>query len=120
MFYHLKKFEVSISSDSKDTTNRTITFFLKTPYKSRPRHGIIPRQVKLTRVSNCAESVSPGYHTPGSHRNKFFIKSPRGRKTRRVKLTRSHSPASQSSGGVNSHFFTLFHRPLKRQWHKNK
>ena len=77
MFYHFKKIEVSISSDSKDTMNRTIKVLLKTLYKS------IPRRVKLTGVSQGviepnvssnlpgvaypSESVSPGFATPGSH-----------------------------------------------------
>ena len=33
MFYILEKIEVSISSDSKDTTNRTIKFFPKNAVK---------------------------------------------------------------------------------------
>ena len=140
-----KKIEVSISSESKDTMNRTIKFFRKTPYKSMTRRGIIPRGVMFwrifyrhvgiwyPRVSYCAESVLPGYDTPGSHGTKFFIISPRGRTPPQVKLTGVaypgksvfqgyDTPGSHSSrpSGVNSHFLKLLQRPLKGQCHKNK
>ena len=56
MFYHFKKIEVSISSESKDTMNRTIKFFLITPYKSMTHQGIILRGVSLTGVSYPGDS----------------------------------------------------------------
>ena len=59
MFYNIKKFEVSISSDSNETMNRTIEFFLKTLYKSMMRRGIIPRRVN----KKSAKGDSPGYST---------------------------------------------------------
>ena len=103
-----KKIEVSITSDSKDTMNRTIKFFLK----RMTRWGIIPRGVMFWRIfqwltgvwypsesirnlpkhdspgylSYFTESVSPGYDTPGSHGTKLFIISPLGRIPLRVSL----------------------------------
>ena len=41
--------------------------------------GMIPQRVNLPGVSYCAESISPGYHTPVSHLLKFVLKSPRGK-----------------------------------------
>ena len=38
----------------------------------------IPRGVNLPGVSYCAESISPGYHTPASNFLRFVMKSPKG------------------------------------------
>ena len=48
--------------------------------------------MNLPGVLYCAESISPGYDTPGSHGTKFFIKSPLGIMLRWVHLPRVCDP----------------------------
>ena len=70
-------------------------------FSESPR-GMILRRVNLPGVSYCAESISPGYHTPASHLLKFVLKSPRGMIPRRVNLPGVSNCAESISPGYDT------------------
>ena len=97
--------------------NRTIKFFLKTPYKSMTRQGIIPRQVSkksakawLPGVWYPGELNSLGYHTarsqshrvsyPGESWNQMFHQISPGSHTPASQAHRGHIPRRVSLPGV--------------------
>ena len=119
-FSIFKNIEVSISSDSKDTMNRTTKFFWKTQYKSMicwvsypgesiknpPKHdslgySIILHGFSLAGVWYPGESISPEYHTQGVMEPNFSSYLPWGRIPWWVKLTRFAYPGESPQGMIS-------------------